>query len=71
MSEDTTRDFSQDQILKLILSRLDSMGARLDSMDARLDGMDARLAALEAKNYDTRPIWERALAEIPRSQRPA
>jgi chromosome segregation ATPase len=57
MSEDPTKDLSQDDVLKLILSRL-------DSVDMRLDGMDARLAALEAKPYDTRPIWERALAEI-------
>lgn len=26
--------------------------------------MDERLQSLEAKRYDTKPIWERALAEI-------
>lgn len=31
---------------------------------ARFDALDARLQALEAKQYDTKPIWERALAEI-------
>jgi hypothetical protein len=34
------------------------------TVDAKLDLVLARLAALEAKAFDTRPIWERALAEI-------
>ena len=38
--------------------------ARFDALDARLNNMDARLKKLEAKQYDTKPIWERALAEI-------
>lgn len=38
--------------------------ARFDALDARLNGTDERLHAREAKQYDTKPIWERALAEI-------
>lgn len=38
--------------------------ARFDALDARFNGMDERLQALEAKRYDTKPIWERALNEI-------
>jgi len=38
--------------------------ARFDAMDARLDGLDIRVQALEARALDTKPIWERALAEI-------
>jgi hypothetical protein len=34
------------------------------TVDAKLDLILARLSALEAKAFDTRPIWERALAEI-------
>jgi hypothetical protein len=41
-----------------------TVDAKLDLVLARLDGVDGRLAALEAKAFDTRPIWERALAEI-------
>lgn len=44
--------------------RLDRVEKRLDSVDARLDGLDVRVQALEAKALDTKPIWERALAEI-------
>ena len=67
MSEEITQPLSND-VLKLILARLDSMDARLDSMDGRLDSMDGRLTTLEEKVdrrlQETRPIWERALAEI-------
>lgn len=38
--------------------------ARFDAIDARLDGVEARLQKLEEKAYDTKPIWERALAEL-------
>ena len=38
--------------------------ARFDALDARLDNVEARLEKLEAKAYDTKPIWERALAEL-------
>ena len=31
---------------------------------ARFDAIDARLEKLEAKSYETKPIWERALAEV-------
>jgi chromosome segregation ATPase len=45
-------------------ARLDRMEARQERMEARLDEIDRRLQVLEEKAYDTKPIWERALAEI-------
>jgi chromosome segregation ATPase len=47
-----------------IAAKFDQIDARFDQIDARFDQIEARLDALEAKTYDTRPIWERALAEI-------
>jgi len=44
--------------------RLDGIDVRLDGIDVRLDGLDERVKALEARALDTKPIWERALAEI-------
>jgi DNA repair exonuclease SbcCD ATPase subunit len=38
--------------------------ARFDALDVRLSELDERLQKLEQKTYDTKPIWERALAEI-------
>ncbi len=46
----------------------DSVDARFDAVDARLDRLDARVEALEIQSekraLETKPIWERALAEI-------
>jgi tetrahydromethanopterin S-methyltransferase subunit G len=62
---------SMDARFGTVDARFDAMEARFDAMDARFDAVDTRLAsldtrvqALEAKAYDTKPIWERALAEI-------
>jgi tetrahydromethanopterin S-methyltransferase subunit G len=44
--------------------RFDAVDERFDAVDARLDGLDNRVRALEARGLDTKPIWERALAEI-------
>jgi hypothetical protein len=67
MTEETTQPLSND-VLKLILARFDSIDRRFDSMDKRFDSVDARLTAVEEKVdrrlQETRPIWERALAEI-------
>lgn len=43
--------------------------ARFDALDARLNNMDERLQKLEARSYDTKPIWERALVEITETRR--
>jgi hypothetical protein len=45
-------------------ARLDGIDRRFDGIDHRLDGIDQRVQALEARALDTKPIWERALAEI-------
>ena len=51
-----------------MLARLDSIEARLTSFDTRLQSFDGRLQALEEQSerraLETKPIWERALAEI-------
>ena len=42
--------------------------ARFDALDARFDNLEGRLEALEEQSerraLETKPIWERALAEI-------
>lgn len=47
-----------------VFARFDAFDARFDAVDARFDTVDARLEKLEARAYDTKPIWERALAKI-------
>lgn len=67
MSEETTQQLPND-ILKLILARLDSIDRRFDAMEKRLDSIDARLTALEEKVdrrlEETRPIWESVLEQL-------
>lgn len=54
--QDGARPFEERVISMLIELRQD--------MNQRFDVLDARVAVLEAKSYDTKPIWERALSEI-------
>ena len=62
-SMDTRLD-NMDRRFDSVDLRLDNMDRRFDSMDSRLDNVDQRLEKLEARAYDTKPIWEQALAEL-------
>ncbi len=58
MSEDKTAETSDPRSFE------ERVFACFDVLDERFNDVDARLEKLEAKQYDTKPIWERALAEI-------
>ncbi|MGI9165473.1 MAG: hypothetical protein ACR2G5_03650 [Pyrinomonadaceae bacterium] len=58
-----------------VFARFDRIEARFDGIDARLNGIDLRFDAVEKRletletqaerrALETKPIWERALAEI-------
>ncbi len=47
-----------------VFARFDAIDNRLRSVDDALGDVNARLEKLESKQYDTKPIWEQALAEI-------
>jgi hypothetical protein len=69
MSEEPTQNFSDGRTFEeRVLARLDSIDSRFDSLDTRLDSIEGRLQALEfqaeRRAVETKPIWERALAEI-------
>src|SRR5260370_34075397 len=72
MSEDSRGELSDNSSFEervfarfdVMESRFDTMEARFDAVDARLAGLDTRVQVLEARAYDTKPIWERTLAEI-------
>ena len=57
MSEDKTVDMDGRSFEERVF-------ARFDAIDARLESVEMRLEKLEAKSYDTKSIWERALAEL-------
>ncbi len=49
MSENITQQMPNDDLKRIL---------------ARLDSIDVRLEKLETRAYDTKPIWEQALAEL-------
>jgi hypothetical protein len=53
-----------DAIERRFVDRFSAIDKRFDGVDARLDSLDGRVQALEARVFDTKPVWERALAEI-------
>jgi chromosome segregation ATPase len=72
MNEETTRELpGKSSFEERVFARFDSIDARFNTVDARFDAIDARfetvdarLEKLESRAYDTKPIWEKALAAI-------
>ncbi len=50
--------------LDKVESRLDGVESRLNGVESGLGSLNARVEKLETKQYDTRPIWEQAMAAI-------
>src|SRR6266850_1304948 len=66
MSEEHTQDFDRSRSFEeRIFVRFDSMEAhfnrRFDSLDERVEALETKV---EKRALETKPIWERALAEI-------
>ena len=76
MSEDRTAETNGSRTFEeRVFARFDAIDARMDRMESRfeqrftsveqhLTAVDDRLERLEARQYDTKPIWERVLAEL-------
>ena len=79
MSEDRTAETNGSRNFEeRVFARFDALDARMDRMEARMTQfeerltsveqhltlVDDRLERLEARQYDTKPIWERVLAEL-------
>ncbi len=76
MSEDTTQNMQQNgSFEERVFARFDSLDARLQAFDVRMQVFDERLQVFderlqaleiqaERRALETKPIWERALAEI-------
>jgi len=58
MSEDKTAETSGSRSFE------ERVFARFDAMDERLARVDQRIETFESRQYDTKPIWEQALAAI-------
>ncbi|HEX6622568.1 MAG TPA: hypothetical protein VF064_02565 [Pyrinomonadaceae bacterium] len=76
MSEEKTQYMPDERSFEeRVFARFDAMDKRFDAVDERFDGVDRRLDNLDARvqkleeeserrAVETKPIWERALAEI-------
>jgi tetrahydromethanopterin S-methyltransferase subunit G len=65
MGAETARNPSDNRSFEeRVFARFDSIDAQFGAMEARFDALDSRVQALESRSLDTKPIWERALAEI-------
>ena len=56
MSDEITQDLLNDKLQQIL--------DRVVKIEAGLTAIDDRLQTIEVKAYDTKPIWERALAEL-------
>ena len=67
MSEDLTQKLPQsaDGKLTLILSIVQALETRVDNIDFRLNNVEQ---TLDERLYDTRPIWQKAVADIAQLQ---
>jgi chromosome segregation ATPase len=76
MSEETTQNLPDRRSFEeRVFARFDALDARFDRIEVRLDGIEASIRDLDARvqrledeaerrAVETKPIWERALAEI-------
>jgi len=65
MSEDRTAETDGGRSFEeRVFLRFDALDGRLNGFDSRFEGVEKRLEKLEARQYDTKPIWELALSEI-------
>lgn len=76
MSEEKTQNITDGRSFEeRVFARFDALDARLDNFDSRLEAVEVRLDTVdtrlliiennaERRALETKPIWERALAEI-------
>ena len=69
MSEETTHNLPDGRSFEeRVFARFDSIDTRFDSVDVSLRDLNVRVQRLEEESarraVETKPIWERALAEI-------
>jgi uncharacterized coiled-coil DUF342 family protein len=68
MADETTKELSGDNLLRVLLERVDQLFALNQQMDTRLDSIDTRLVKVEAyvseRIYDTRPRLDIIIKEI-------
>jgi chromosome segregation ATPase len=65
MSEDKTAETNESRSFQdRVFARFDTIDDRFERIEGRLSSVEIRIGKLEDRQYDTKPIWEKALAAI-------
>jgi len=65
MSEDRTAETNESRSFQdRVFARFDTIDDRFERIEGRLGSVEIRIGKLEDRQYDTKPIWEKALAAI-------
>jgi chromosome segregation ATPase len=65
MSEDKTAETKDPRSFEeRVFARFDAVDERFERIEGRLLNVEIRITKLEDRQYDTKPIWEHALAAI-------
>ncbi len=65
MSEDRTAETNESRSFQdRVFARFDTIDDRFERIEGRLSSVEIRIGKLEDRQYDTKPIWEKALAAI-------
>jgi chromosome segregation ATPase len=65
MSDDKTAETNKSKSFQdRVFARFDSIDDRFERVEGQLSSVEIRITKLEERQYDTKPIWEQALAAI-------
>lgn len=65
MTEDKTKETVDSRPFEeRVFARFDGIDERFERVEGRLGSVEIRIGKLEDRQYDTKPIWEQALAAI-------
>ena len=65
MSKDRTAETNESRSFQdRVFARFDTIDDRFERVEGRLSSVEIRIGKLEDRQYDTKPIWENALAAI-------
>jgi chromosome segregation ATPase len=65
MSEDKTKGMNDSRSFEeRVFARFDAVDERFERIEGRLVNVEIKIGKLEARQYDTKPIWEQVLSAI-------
>jgi chromosome segregation ATPase len=70
MNEENTAETEESRSFQSrVFARFDTIDDRFERVEGQLSSVEIRISKLEERRYDTKPIWEQALAAIAETNR--